>query len=1059
VRSHSQAPSAASVWIASAAASAFAAALLALALLAPSASAYINVVNSDPATNVQKTSADLNGDFANYGQEAHYFFEWGETEAYGHTTPLPPGAGVPGGSSVTVPPITISGLNSATTYHYRFVVSDPEGAAYGNDATFTTASIDNLRADAVTVTNTSAELNASFDGDGTYETHYYFEWGPTTSYGNTTPAPPGNAVAPSSGRIHVPAVSISGLKEGLTYHYRVVATNALGSTVSTGASFETAESPQVGNLNSRDLQATSAELVGEVNPREGDTTYHFEWGPTTAYGNQSPAVDAQIGSGNSAVPVSTRLEGLTQGITYHFRLVATNQYGTSRSDDQSFGFYPPNCPNAQVRQETHSGTLPDCRAYELVSPGFANGAVIFPLGGPPAPLATSPSKLGYTTAFGTFEEEDGDPSNVIGDMVVSTRSDTGWTQRYLGRSATETLIMGQPPRSVLENFNQAQFGPARNQVGTQASPNFDRFIDYDMGWPDVLGQYGHPSNAPYVWDTSTGNLLARWPTNLSEVKNGEQFVGIPEASPDFSHFVFQSNLIFAPGGTEVDRDIECCPNGGYPQVPPASIYDNEVATGQVRLASIKSDNQSTFQGYVYNISEDGSRIVMGEERPTPAERFLPAGVNALADISGPLYVRVEGKETFEIANGHHITYVGSSADGRTIYLTSTEPLNSEDHDSSRDLYVWHESEPGSLKLVSLGDHGEAGNSDSCPTWSGGKCGIEAIDFISYSGIEGLLTSFNGGQGGNAVSDTAIASKSGDIYFISPEQLLEGKGEPEQANLYLYRKGTLRLVASLSPHPVCTVLNELSAACSTGPVARMDVTPDGDHMAFVVTSKVTGYDSAGHTEMYTYDPETGRIACASCRPDGQPPTSDVLASQNGLFQTYDGRAFFSTKDPLVPRDTDGIGDVYEYAEGRPQLISSGIGTELEGVTNQFQGSQFVGGLVSVSANGTDAYFASTDSLVSQDHNGASVLKIYDARTGGGFPAERTPANCSAADECHGPGATLPPLPPDRTSANLGKKAKPQAHKAKKHKKARHKKKQRKAKKKATTKRAIRKQGRS
>ena len=139
---------------------------------------------------------------------------------------------------------------------------------------------------------------------------------------------------------------------------------------------------------------------------------------------------------------------------------------------------------------------------------------------------------------------------------------------------------------------------------------------------------------------------------------------------------------------------------------------------------------------------------------------------------------------------------------------------------------------------------------------------------------------------------------------------------------------------------------------------------------------------------------------------------------------------------MPRDTNESEDIYEYTEGRAQLISSGIGVQFKGY-NGYQGLQTAIGLVSVSANGTDVYFATTDSLVSQDHNGAAI-KIYDARTGGGFPAERTNPNCTAADECHGPGVVPPPLPADRTSANLGPAAKPKPHK-KKHKAKKHKKK--------------------
>ena len=68
-------------------------------------------------------------------------------------------------------------------------------------------------------------------------------------------------------------------------------------------------------------------------------------------------------------------------------------------------------------------------------------------------------------------------------------------------------------------------------------------------------------------------------------------------------------------------------------------------------------------------------------------------------------------------------------------------------------------------------------------------------------------------------------------------------------------------------------------------------------------------------------------------------------------------------------------------------------------------------------------------MTQDHNG-SAIKIYDARTGGGFPAETTPEKCEAADECHGPGVEAPALPPDRTSSYLGTGVKPKA-KHKKH----------------------------
>jgi hypothetical protein len=1001
-------------------------------------------VSTEAATGVDKDSAVLHGSFTGNGSEAHYFFEWGATTAYGHTTPAPPGDSAGSGSGTqNVAPVSIAGLHGATRYHYRLVVSNATGISRGGDESFLTPdAVTNLTADPPTaVTDTSASLNASFDGDSTYETHYYFEWGATLEYGNKVPLPPGTAVAAGSGRIHVPAVPISGLKKGLTYHYRVVASNAIGTTVSADASFKTAEAPLVGNLNSRNLQPTTAELVGEVNPRFGNTTYTFQWGKTATYGNESPAPPASAGSGDSLVFVGTEITGLTPGVTYHFRLVASNQYGSTATPDQTFGFYPANCPNAQVRQETRSNTLPDCRAYELVTPSFAQGSIIFPMGGPQAPLATKPSRLAYSAAFGTFPETAGNPQNILGDLFVSTRSDTGWYQKYVGRPANETWEVGGPPKDLIEFWFQSQWGPSRISMGVQASPDLSRLASYDLGWPDFYEQRGTPSNAPYVWRTSDASLLGRFPTNLTEVEHGEEYVGIPETSPDFNHFIFQSNLVFddAKEGNFHQRQIICCQANLGGQVPAASIYDNDLKTGSVVLASIKGNDETGFEGYVYNISDDGSRILMAEERSELPNEYTPPNTHVARDVQGPFYLRVNQQHTFEIGAGHKLAWIGSASDGRTIYFRSPDQLSPQDTDSSSDIYLWKESDPSNFTLVSLGDHGDAGNSDECDniTWNGGGCNVESLDFTLYSGVRSKIQGLNGGQGGNGNSDSSVSSTSGDIYFISPEVLLEGKGgQPGQANLYGFRKGSLRFVATLKPGEACTVL-PLIAGCATGPVMRMQITPDGSHMAFVTQSKITGYDNAGKAEMYVYNPENGQVTCASCRPDGQPPTSETLASQNGLFQTYDGRAFFSTSDALVPRDTNESEDIYEYTEGRAQLISSGIGIQFKGY-NGYQGLQTAIGLVSVSANGTDVYFATTDSLVTQDHNGAAI-KIYDARTGGGFPAELTPPNCTAADECHGPGVTPPPLPPDRTSAVLGAGSKASSHKTKKHKAKKHKKK--------------------
>ena len=78
----------------------------------------------------------------------------------------------------------------------------------------------------------------------------------------------------------------------------------------------------------------SAELQGAVYPNGADTTYWWEYGTTSAYGQTTTPND--IGSGTAAVPVSDSLGGLSPGATYHYRLVAQNSVGTEYGYDYTF---------------------------------------------------------------------------------------------------------------------------------------------------------------------------------------------------------------------------------------------------------------------------------------------------------------------------------------------------------------------------------------------------------------------------------------------------------------------------------------------------------------------------------------------------------------------------------------------------------------------------------------------------------------------------------------------------------------------------------------------------
>jgi predicted lipoprotein with Yx(FWY)xxD motif len=80
--------------------------------------------------------------------------------------------------------------------------------------------------------------------------------------------------------------------------------------------------------------AEGFELKGTVYDYGGTTTWHFEYGTTTAYGASAPTPDADA-SGGLYTSVSQQVTGLAPGTTYH--LVSTNSVeGTLASADQTF---------------------------------------------------------------------------------------------------------------------------------------------------------------------------------------------------------------------------------------------------------------------------------------------------------------------------------------------------------------------------------------------------------------------------------------------------------------------------------------------------------------------------------------------------------------------------------------------------------------------------------------------------------------------------------------------------------------------------------------------------
>jgi hypothetical protein len=179
------------------------------------------------------------------------------------------------------------------------------------------------------VSPTSATLNGTVNPVG-WPTIAWFQWGATTNYGNLT-----SVTVLGSGTTALPLFApLAGLTPKVTYHFRVAATNNYGLAYGSDQSFTTLVLPQVSTWPARPISTNSATLNGTVNPNGWPATAWFQWGATTNYGNVTPVT--ALGGGTTDLPLSASLAGLTLNVTYHFRVLATNDYGLVCGSDQSF---------------------------------------------------------------------------------------------------------------------------------------------------------------------------------------------------------------------------------------------------------------------------------------------------------------------------------------------------------------------------------------------------------------------------------------------------------------------------------------------------------------------------------------------------------------------------------------------------------------------------------------------------------------------------------------------------------------------------------------------------
>ena len=277
------------------------------------------------ATPTSTTAVTLGGAVNPEGTTgANYYFDYGTTSAYGHsTTPV----SVSGTANISASAV-VTGLAPGTTYHYRLSVGPTSSYVRSSDGTFTTPTAPTVSAVSAAATGTSAAtLTGALDAQGSPAT-YYFSYGTTSAYGQTT------ATGAASGSASTPvSAAITGLLPATTYHYTLTITSSWGTASYKDQTFTTPAAPVVGNATAAVTGSTTATLTGAVNAELSQATYYFSYGATTGYGHNTTTVAA---TGNSSTSASATLSGLAPGTTYHYTLTITSTYGTASYPDQVF---------------------------------------------------------------------------------------------------------------------------------------------------------------------------------------------------------------------------------------------------------------------------------------------------------------------------------------------------------------------------------------------------------------------------------------------------------------------------------------------------------------------------------------------------------------------------------------------------------------------------------------------------------------------------------------------------------------------------------------------------
>ncbi len=813
------------------------------------------------------------------------------------------------------------------------------------------------------------------------------------------------------------SASVKTLTPATTYRFRVVAESEDGVDAAE-ATFATRLAIGIEAQWVSEVAARSATINAKLNPLGAGATWWLEYGPSPcSLGGCARALEGGLPGVSEELTLPIALTGLDPATAYHYRFVATDVrevYEGGETVKRSFTVYGEDQTFA-TQTASLGDALPDDRAWEMVSPPDKHSGRVGPYEGAPggrAQAAAGGEALAYPS-YGSLQAalEAGQPSGQLSELA--RRGPGGvWGTHDITPPHTTASLFGAGAGSEYKLFStDLQSALLEPRDCTALSPQTTERTPYLRADTDP------PAYTPLL---SAADLPAGTPPFGGQCGEPEGPVSVAGASPDLGHVVLRSEVPLAEGaapGALYERSagslapLSVLPEGG-------GAVEAELGSG---VASLRGA-----------VSEDGSRVFW----------TAAAGGLYVRDAAREQTVRLDEEQEGSLGAGEVAPlFQGASAEGSVAFFTDTQMLTPDANEAGADLYRW--AAPGS------GGCEEAGGCLEDLT-------AEVHNLGESAEVLGLLPGFDAQEGSSAffLARGVLATNEGPA--LDPETGESEQAAPGRPNLYLWREEEgVRFLATLAEadeRDWGESPGSLHAAWALSAAAS----PDGRYLAFMSKLPLSGYDNRAARsgervpEVFRYDAREDELACVSCNPWGARPLvltpspgagglSEVLdpnrlwsgvavaasvpeaakstAAGASLYRPRyihnDGRLFFNAADSLVPADSNGDGDVYEYEPTGVGSCSAAAGdartTTLPGgcVSLISAGAEGAAAFLDASEGGRDVFFYSPARLSVTDEDRA--LDVYDAREGG-IAARREPAA-----ECRGE-ACRPPAPETRHRAS-------------------------------------------